>query len=183
MKIREKITATYEREIENKPLNNIAFYGVIALLVFVITFFFGIRPTLTALAQNITYKDQLTDVKINMETKLTQVEESEIALGRIPSEVNALHEAIPNKDNLELFLSELVLVSSRSGFVLERVKKDDVFDEEIPVHLEFRGQLNQLPQLTSEIDAMDRFVRIESIRTQLDEFDTVVRMKIYIYTL
>ena len=55
--IGEKLGATYEREIERKPLNNVLFFGGFAVLTFLAVFLFGIRPTALALAQNNKYKN------------------------------------------------------------------------------------------------------------------------------
>ncbi len=183
MKYKDKFLATYEREIENKPVNNISFYGGIALTIILIIFFFGIKPTITAIGQNIAYKRQLNEIKTNMETKLEQIDLGEENMNRISTEIELLNTAIPNKSELEQFLSELVLVAARSGFVLDRVKKNEEFEKEIPVHLELRGQLDQLPKLTDEIEKMERFVKIINIRTQQEEYDAIIRMKINIYML
>lgn len=183
MNLKDRFLATYEREIENKPINNITFYGAISLVIVGIIFFFGIKPTFIAIRQNAAYRRQINDIKQNMEAKIETIDTMEEEMNRVSQEIDLLNTAIPNKADLEQFLSELVLVAARSGFVLDRVKKSEVFDEEIPVNLELRGQLEQLPKLTGEIESMDRFVKIVNIRTQQEDFDAVVRMKINIYTL
>lgn len=178
-----RLEATYEREIERKPLNNILFYGGLAVVIFLAVFIFGIRPTTLALAQNKEYEKELAQIRDAMNTKLIQIQNSEETISRETEGVAALNAAITNDVDLQEFLSQLVLEAANSGYSIERVKETDIVGDVIKVDVELVGDTLQLAQLMRGIENMQRFVTIQDLRLDTKGTFASVDMRAEIYKL
>lgn len=176
--------ATYEREIEGKPVNDIIFNSGLAIVIIALTFVAGIKPVVMAFAQNQRYKTELKYIRDNMVQKITQIDTESTAILTSYDGVVLLFNRIPNEMLVQDFLGELVVTAAKSGFMVQQVKPIATKGDEMPLDVRFSGKLENLPKLVSNIeDNMYRFVSIEEIATQKDAFASSVRMRIVIYKL
>jgi Tfp pilus assembly protein PilO len=176
--------ATYEREIEGKPINNVLFNSGLAMIIIALTFIAGIRPVSVALAQNQKYKSELNSIKKNMIKKISQIDVESTAIIKSQEGVTLLFEAIPNEILLQDFLEDLVITAAKSGFLVQQMRPIETESSALPLDVRFSGNIEDLPKLVKAIEnSMPRFVSIEEVITQRGEHVSSVRMKLIIYTL
>lgn len=178
-----KISATYEREIEHKPVRNVIFSTSLALTLITLTVIFGIDPAIKSLTANTKYKQELTDIKNKMERKVLETLEGERILKEYSENVEALNNSVTTKVELEKFIQELVLTTSNTGFIVYRIRQDDSYNNEAYVNMEMTGPLAQMPKLVEAIENMNRFTRIDEIQTYEERNEMILRMKVTIFTM
>jgi Tfp pilus assembly protein PilO len=177
------ITSTYEREIENKPMNNVKFYVTLAFVLISTTFLFGIRPASKTLTQNLKYLEELTNIKESMKTRITKTNEGQIIILDRNDAIQKLNHAIPSKTELDDLLQEFVLTTSSTGFIVIRMRQVEEATGEIPITVEMSGELAKLPELVNAIESMNRFIQIKEIGTDEENGRVLFRMQIIAYTI
>ncbi len=178
-----KLSATYKREIEHKPVRNVIFSTSLALSLIILTVIFGIDPAIKSLTANTKYKQELTGIKNKMERKVLETLEGERILKEYAKNVEALNNSVTTKVELEKFIQELVLTTSNTGFIVNRIRQDDSYNNEAYVNMEMTGPLAQMPKLVEAIENMNRFTRIDEIQTYEERNEMILRMKVTIFTL
>lgn len=182
-RIPKDIGAAYQREIAGKPLNKVKFYvGLVAATV-VLFVIFGIRPLAVTAAQNVKLYRELREIKEGLQTKTTKIDRDTQALSSLSSQVDLLYKRLPEGALLEEYLRELVLSSAKAGFVIERFRQQEGYEQGNPVEVGFTGNLGSLPDLIAEIENGQRFAEIKSIKTAAREGSTDVTIVLVVYSL
>ncbi len=164
-----RIKDTYKREVEGKPINNLVFSGAVSLLIILATVFIGIKPIYQAIKLNTEYKEELNKINSNMETKLEQIKTSEKDLQQVEKKMELLNKKIPETVNFQKFLEQLVVVSARSNFILQKANQQSSSEssKEYIVSAKFIGRVETLPDLLNTLEnKLPRFIIVDRIRTQ-----------------
>ncbi|MBI2414303.1 hypothetical protein HYV31_00455 [candidate division WWE3 bacterium] len=180
-----KFLATYEREIENKPLNNVIFTSALATILIFVSLLFGIKPASENLAKNIKYKKELLNIERIMLEKNRKTEGGEILLRDNGEGVFVLNKKLPFKVDFDKFLEEFIMATSKSGFIVNRVNLIGVEKGEISISVELVGSLLQLPEMVEAVEQMERFTKIDWIRTEKNKTKdaSILQMKVQTYIL
>lgn len=177
------LNSTYEREIENNPMNHVKFYVILAFVLISITFLAGIRPASKILTQNHKYSRELTIIRKDMEAKLSKTDEGYLSLVNRTEQITKLNLAMPVKPEIDNLLKEFVLTTSGTGFIVVRMRQVENTIGEIPITVEMTGELAKLPELVKAVEAMNRFIAIEEIGTDEENNRVLFRLQIKAYTI
>lgn len=182
------LKSLYQREIERKGINNLIFSVSVAIVVILLTIFFGVKPTFLAVKKNREYKEELTKIKTNMENKLSQIEEEKMNIRKMEENIEILNKKIPQDINFQSFLEMLVNVTAESRFIIKQVKNENYAEQNttIPFKIILLGKVENLAELLKDLEVeMPRFVSINKIKTQQqkDEDLEIIEINMDIYIL
>jgi len=174
MKINKTISrtlATYKREVEMKPVKNVTVSVMITLFVFLIFGIFGIRPAINNLAQkNKSIKDYEKLVTA-LTDKTNQLKDFQTSLGLVEPNLYKLKQAIPETENLQAYLEEIVLSASKEGYLIKNMRKTVRTDKEstISIKLTLQGGVENINKLIEQLENVNRLTLINRVTVLRDE--------------
>ncbi|MFZ5424492.1 MAG: type 4a pilus biogenesis protein PilO [Patescibacteria group bacterium] len=172
---------TYTREIELQPKKHVGFFSVLTFTIFIIFGISGFRPSILALAQKNKFKEELQDIKLALDNKITDLSLAEKDLKEAETYLPILDKVIPSEPKTDEYLKDLVRIAARNGFIVRNFQPLGQTPEEVEVNIEFSGEVFKLDKLIKEMEDMDRLITVKEVKVNNDNVRSNVKMKIEIY--
>ena len=119
-------------------------------------------------------KSDLTNIKIDMETKLEQLRQSSIVYSEALTYKKDLDIALPSNNDVQNYLVSLVESISGVGYVLTDLTVD--FREEkgeIFINLEMEGSPSNIGSVIDVLESLPRITEIQDIAVSFNELDDI----------
>jgi Tfp pilus assembly protein PilO len=176
MKLREQLNqtyATYMREVEMRPKKNVSVTATLTFIVVIYLTLFGISPLIKTLSKkNVQIKEYET-LERALRKKITQLNTMESGLNEVEPHLHKLSYAIPENDEMEIFLENIVLTATQAGFLVENFKRTNygaIKDGVLGIRIVLNGRVENLSKLIDGIEKMGRLTTIKRIGFRVDEY-------------
>lgn len=163
-----------------KALSYLVVFEVVFLLLFVI------RPLISSYTNLSVERDFLKKEIKNLEDKKFFLVDQDALIRSEKELFSSLEEVIPEKENLHMFLIDLVKVSSETGFDIVDFypyHSRNADNNEITMSVEVRGNTYRIADLISRIYSIKRKPVIEAIKTDISYSSGKAELTLKIYYL
>src|SRR3989344_1373755 len=172
----------YKRKFELYPDKHIKFLTFLTAVILVVFGIFGLRPTIVSLNQKNKYKTDLIKVRSGLENNTNCLNEENQNYESVKPYLQNVQNAIPNKPDLQNYLSAFVNISSKNGYIVKNFKQNQGLGGEITLNIDMTGHKSEFYSLVKDIQALNRITHIQSAELYNDS-ESGVKLLLKIFVL
>lgn len=156
-------------------------------LLFIINLLFvgllGIRPLIQTIKKEHSLEKTLKETKETLENKQATLESLKNTLEETKQERESLEKVIPQKDELDNYLIDVVRIAATQGFELVSFSKGEQTDQKIEITIIVTGDVTRIGNLIETLENATRMTAVENILVGIDKKDPNAVIKLGIYSL
>jgi len=177
----DNLDMRYKRKIELYPDKHIKFFTFLTIIALVVFGIFGLRPTIVSLIQKNKYKADLIRVKNGLENKTNWLDKEGRSYESVKPYLQNVQAAVPDKPDLQNYLSEFVKVSSENGFIVKNFVQNQKLEGEILLNIDLTGSESGFYGLIKDIQSLNRITYIQNAELYNDS-ESSVKLLLKIFT-
>lgn len=178
----DNLDTGYKRKIELYPDKHIKFFTFLTVIALVVFGIFGLRPTIVSLTQKNKYKTDLIRVKNELKSKINWLDKEGKSYESVKPYLQNIQTAVPDKPDLQNYLSEFVKVSSENGFIVNNFAQNQKLEGEILLNIDLTGTESGFYDLIKSIQSLNRITYIQNAELYNDG-ESSVKLLLKIFTL
>ncbi len=156
---------------------------VLAILSFYIFVLQGLFPMIGVIMEKISLTQKAKELSIQLDKSVLELRKTGNILNSSENLFEPFSDIMPSNPQLETYLSEVFLATSKSGYYIRNISSKGEMDAasgQVPISLELNGK-GDLSRLSSNIESLKRISTINKLSAKEDYalFDVMMDITIY----
>jgi hypothetical protein len=171
MSIVDKIQIYYTREIDSKPKKKSVVFGAFLTLNIIFFVFYGIIPGMSAYKQKRETYQEYQEILENLNVNIEKAQKISEYLKQNDA-IDQLDTAITETPDSQQYLIDLLEVTSNNGYAISKLNFSTYESNSVEFNVKLIGPHENIRKLVQEIENMERFTKIESIKLSTSKLNT-----------
>ncbi|HLD51561.1 hypothetical protein A3K34_04215 [candidate division WWE3 bacterium RIFOXYC1_FULL_40_10] len=158
-------------------------HSTLALAGFLIFIVYGAYPLIKVISEKQKLITQTQEISIQLEKNLIELKKTSNIINNSEEFFKPFDNLMPSSPQLESYLHEIFIATSRSGFYIKNISAGEVVSErpgEVPILLQLNG-IGELNVLVENIENLKRISTVNKLTAREDYGKTDVNLEVSIY--
>ena len=158
-------------------------HSTLALAGFLIFIVYGAYPLIKVISEKQKLITQTQEISIQLEKNLIELKKTSNIINNSEEFFKPFDNLMPSSPQLESYLHEIFIATSRSGFYIKNISAGEVVSErpgEVPILLQLNG-IGELNVLVENIENLKRISTVNKLTSREDYGKTDVNLEVSIY--